>query len=69
MHKSSLVVGLFEWVNIIITIYLLWKLIYDSPSICLNYTDTFTTILALIILFGARLINEILELLTPYHKI
>lgn len=61
MKRLNLIVGLFDWVNTIISIYLLWKIIFDSPNICVNYFDTSMTIMAMLVLFGARMINEILN--------
>ena len=61
MSKVNITIILFEWINIILTIYLLYKLIFQTPLICVNTIDTALTIFALMIYLMGRIIKEIID--------
>ena len=61
MSKVSITLVLFEWINILLTVYLLYKIIFQTPLICVNTVDTALTLFALIIYLIGRILKEIRE--------
>ncbi len=61
MGRINFFVALFDWINITISVYLFYKLLYQTPDICINVLDTIMAILSLIILSIARIVKEIID--------
>ncbi|MBS3151634.1 hypothetical protein J4443_04600 [Candidatus Woesearchaeota archaeon] len=59
MERINLIVGIFEWINFLITVYLLYRLIFKTPLICINFIETQIALLALIVLLIGRIIKEV----------
>lgn len=55
------VVILFDIVNIIIIVYLFYKIIFQTPAVCIGFADTLASIISLTTLLLARIIKEIIE--------
>ncbi|MBI2507957.1 hypothetical protein HYV89_03315 [Candidatus Woesearchaeota archaeon] len=57
----DIIVGIFEWINLLITVYLLYRLIFETPLICINFIETQISLFALIVLLIGRIIKEVVK--------
>jgi len=61
MERMDIIVGIFEWINLLITVYLLYRLIFETPLICINFIETQISLFALIVLLIGRIIKEVVK--------